>query len=146
MFRSLVIAGTLATVPFWFSNAVLAMDVGGVWLTPDGNSHVEIADCGDGTPCGKVIWIEPSVMEVTTDQQNPDETLRNRPLIGLQILEGFEWADERWKGGTIYDPEVGKTYGSRIRRNDDGSLEVKGCIGPICQTQIWTAVVEALTE
>ncbi|OYW82850.1 MAG: hypothetical protein B7Z22_13475 [Hyphomonas sp. 32-62-5] len=33
-----------------------------------------------------------------------------------------------------------KTYDSRLKRLGDGTLEVKGCIGPVCQTQIWKPV------
>ncbi len=139
MTRNLVLVALVAS--FTATQAV-ALDVAGLWLTPDGASHVEIADCGDGTPCGSVSWIDPAATDATRDENNPDETLRSRPLIGLEILQGFERKDDRWRGGTIYDPEDGRSYGSRLKSKDDGTLEVKGCIGPICQTQIWTPVSE----
>ena len=41
-----------------------------------------------------------------------------------------------WRG-TIYDPKAGKSYRSVLRRLDANRLEVKGCIGPFCQTQVW---------
>jgi len=34
-------------------------------------------------------------------------------------------------------PKNGKSYRSIIRRKGPGVLEVKGCIGPFCQTQVW---------
>lgn len=34
-------------------------DVFGLFATEEGTSHVSIADCSDGTPCGTVVWIDP---------------------------------------------------------------------------------------
>ncbi|MEO0983018.1 MAG: DUF2147 domain-containing protein [Pseudomonadota bacterium] len=124
-------------------------DVYGLWLTAEETSHVEIYDCGDGTPCGRVAWIDPESLvapdtpENVTDRNNPDQTLRGRPLIGLVMLDSFEKGRSRWKSGRIYDPEDGRSYGSRLKRLDNGRLEVKGCIGPICQTQVWTEAAAA---
>ncbi len=116
-----------------------SLDVAGVWLTPKKTSKVQISDCGDGHPCGKIVWIDPQTEGSKTDNKNPDETLRNQPLIGLTILKGFTWKKNQWGAGKIYDPKDGRTYGSRLRLNEDGTLRVKGCIGPICKTQTWTA-------
>ena len=59
------------------------------------------------------------------------------PVLGLLILKGFEKKKNDWRGGTIYDPENDKTYDARIKRLEDGDLELKGCVGPFCQTQVW---------
>jgi uncharacterized protein (DUF2147 family) len=58
----------------------------------------------------------------------------------MKLLAGFKRRTQDWRGGTIYDPEHGKTYDSRLKRRANGDLEVKGCIGPICQTQVWKPV------
>ena len=113
-----------------------ALDVYGAWLTEKQNSVVEISEC-EGAPCGVITWIDEPDAESLTDTENPDEALRARPLIGLTILSGFEARKDQWKRGRIYDPETGKTYGARLRRLENGALQVKGCIGPICQTQLW---------
>ncbi len=66
--------------------------------------------------------------------------MRNRPLIGLEILSGFEYAgDGRWTGGTIYDPDNGKTYRCKLRFVDRDTLEVRGYIGIslIGRTEVW---------
>jgi len=31
-------------------------------------------------------------------------------------------------------------YSARLKRMDNGDLQLKGCIGPLCQTQVWTFV------
>ncbi len=119
-------------------------DVYGVWLTEATTAKVEISDCGDGTPCGDVVWLDPDALEpgltpaTAVDRNNSDPDLRGQPVIGLTMLADFEKKRRDWRGGTIYDPESGKTYGSRIKRLENGDLQVKGCIGPICQTQVWT--------
>ncbi len=118
-----------------------ALDVYGAWLTEKQNSVVVVSQC-DATPCGEIVWIDAPDAASLTDVENPDEALRGRPLLGLEMLYGFEAKKDQWKKGRIYDPETGKTYGSRLRRLDDGSLQVKGCIGPVCQTQIWTPAPE----
>jgi len=37
----------------------------------------------------------------------------------------------------IYDPGKDKTYASRMKKLENGTLEVKGCISFFCLTQIW---------
>ena len=115
-------------------------DVYGIYATPDGTSHIEIADCGDGTPCGKIVWIDPASLP---DGKTPETVVSHHgePLIGMQMIGGFERRKRDWRGGSIYDPEGDKTYAARLKRMSDGQLQLKGCIGPICQTQIWASVV-----
>ena len=65
------------------------------------------------------------------------------PVLGSTILEGFEKRTRDWRGGTIYNGENGKTYNARLKRLENGNLQVKGCIGPICSTQIWPLLEDA---
>lgn len=109
------------------------------FLTQGGGSHVEISDCGDGTPCGTVIWINPSTIPAGFS----DTTVAGRNgelILGQKILKDFNRKSKDWRGGTIYDPENDKRYAARLKRLADGNLQLKGCIGPICQTQIWELV------
>lgn len=137
-----VIAG-LALLAWPHTALAAPMDVSGLWQTESGGAHINIADCGDGTPCGTLVWLNPAENAGAVDAQNPDEALRDTPLIGLKMLWGFKVKKEGWKSGKIYDPESGKTYGSRLKVSDDGILRVKGCIGPICQTQKWSRVTQS---
>ena len=111
--------------------------IAGRWITVDGKALVEIGPCGRQI-CGRiarVLKVDPS--KPTTDTNNPDAALRDRPILGMTFLTGFAPADDRWKG-RIYDPESGKSYRSELSRSGD-TLKVKGCIGPFCRTQVWTA-------
>ena len=109
----------------------------GSWMTDTRSAIVDIKFCEEDSPCGEITWVDPNGASVV-DRHNPDESLRERPLVGVKMLWGFEAKGEKWKGGRIYNPKDGKTYKSKMSLNDDGTLKVKGCVGPICKTQIWT--------
>lgn len=116
-----------------------AEPVTGRWLTVDGKAIVHVAPCGKSL-CGKIEKIlKPTPGRPHTDVENADPALRNRPLIGLPLLTGFADAGQVWKG-TIYDPESGKSYTSKVSRNANGTLKVQGCIAFLCKTQTWTAM------
>jgi uncharacterized protein (DUF2147 family) len=113
---------------------------GTTWRTQSGAGTVRIEACGTKT-CGRILTGTPKAGETGLDFRNPNAALRSRPLIGANILSNFvRQADNSYKQGTIYNPEDGKTYRSEFKIKADGKLEVKGCVGPFCQTQIWTPV------
>ena len=113
----------------------------GDWITQSGLGKVRITPCGPAL-CGAVIWmkqpLDPETGQPQKDGKNPDPALRNRPAIGLQIIKGMKPAgDGRWAGGTIYDPQTGRTYASKLTVNPDNTLKVEGCIAFVCQAQTW---------
>ncbi len=119
-----------------------SINVAGVWLTADGSAHVQIGDCGDGTPCGRVVWVDPNQEGSTTDDNNPDPALAGQNIVGSKMLWGFKPKKDKWASGKIYDARDGKTYKSKLELTNDGRLEVKGCVGPFCKTLVWTRVRE----
>ena len=100
--------------------------VSGLWLNDSKTGHIEILDCGDGTPCGHLRWVQTDQSGEPKDINNSDAALRSRPLIGVKMLSGFKLKKDRWKKGTIYNPKDGKTYGSSLKRLDPTTLPVKG--------------------
>ncbi len=115
------------------------LDVSGRWLTGERTAQIEVKDCGDGSPCGTVVWVKPNPKGVL-DAKNPDPSLRTRPLVGVRLLYAFHRGETAWDGGRIYDARSGRTYQARISRSPDGTLSVTGCLGPFCQSQTWTPV------
>ncbi len=48
------------------------------------------------------------------DNNNPDHTLRLRPLLGMNILNNLNFEDGELSGGTIYNADSGKTYTVKV--------------------------------
>ena len=124
--------------------AAAAAEIAGSWLTPGGKSIVEIRPCaGRSDWCGRIAWLRDAKSPdggAVRDTENSEPKLRGRPILGIELLAGFQRAsDGVWKGGRIYNPEDGRTYRARLRRVDDRTLEVKGCaLSIFCRTQHWT--------
>ncbi len=109
----------------------------GTWLTAEGKALVRIEPCG-AQLCGRIVKVlKPRAGGPAIDSANRDPALRDRPMEGLSILTGFAAAGHGWQG-RIYDPESGRSYRSQLVRRGD-TLDVKGCLGPFCRTQRWTA-------
>lgn len=106
----------------------------GIWLTADGDSQVRIFKATNGKYYGKIEWLDEPYEEdgsPKVDDENPVPELQDKPLLGLRILNGFEYdAEEKeWENGTIYDPENGKTYDCYMWFEDDPDvLQIKGFV------------------
>ncbi len=134
----LVLAGGLMAMA---GAAQAAATAAGDWITQTGLAKVRIAPCGPAL-CGAVVWmkqpLDPGTGQPQRDGKNPDPALRSRPALGLQIIKGMKPAGEgRWADGTIYDPQSGNTYASRLTANPDGTLKVEGCFAILCRAQTW---------
>lgn len=119
------------------SPALAAETITGRWVTPEKDALIAIRKCGK-TLCGTLekFLIAPPGGKDQRDVNNADPAKRNRRLVGTAILSGLTSDAGVWRG-QIYDPKSGRTYTSEVRRKGDSILEVKGCLGPLCQTQIW---------
>ena len=104
----------------------LASDIVGVWDTGDG-AHVEIYE-RDGKYHGKFLYFYDEPPAGGVDAKNPDPALRNRSLVGTDFLLNFEFTDQKWKHGRIYNPENGKLYKADLELRGD-ELKVRGWIG-----------------
>ncbi|TRD11168.1 DUF2147 domain-containing protein [Erythrobacter insulae] len=136
--RALVsVASVAAAFTLGMSPAFAADPVNGRWITEDKDAVVTIQSCGAVT-CGTIsrFLVPPPDGPGQRDIYNPDPAKKKRKLLGLPILTQFKAEAAQWRG-RIYDPKSGKSYRSILRRKDANTLEVKGCIGPFCQTQLW---------
>jgi uncharacterized protein (DUF2147 family) len=50
---------------------------------------------------------------------------KNKPIVGLVILRDLSPSGDRYKGGTVLDPEDGKVYTGELWV-EDGKLMVRG--------------------
>ena len=86
----------------------------GTWYTEEGTSTVDIYKGSDGKYHGKISWLDEPYEngKPKVDSENPDQKLKSRPIMGLPLLQGFQYSTgkKQWVNGTIYDPDNGKTY------------------------------------
>ena len=127
--------GTFVTALLSLSGAIALGSgpdpVEGVWVTADGTGWVEL-EVSDGKLSGRIIGSPPGENgrnRPERDLHNPSPELRSRPLKGLTIIEGFQERDGRWVGGTVYDPDSGRTYKGTITVVDRDTLKLRGFIG-----------------
>ncbi|MFL5730136.1 MAG: DUF2147 domain-containing protein [Cytophagaceae bacterium] len=119
-----------------------ADEVLGSWYTASGNSRILIYKCGQNQYCGKVEWLKNPERDghQKVDARNPDESLRSRPIIGLQIMHGFTFHNSgKWENGKVYNPQNGKTYSAKMKLHE-GKLELRGYLGVsiLGKTEVWT--------
>lgn len=125
------------------SPAFAADPVEGHWLVQSGTAKVRVAPCATDKAkmCGTIVWLKNAsdkAGQPVKDANNPDASQRAKPLVGLNMIRDFKPAGPgKWTGGKIYDPGAGKTYGSKMSVNGDGTLKVEGCIAVVCQAQTW---------
>jgi uncharacterized protein (DUF2147 family) len=122
----------------------------GQWMTADGKARIEIVR-NDQTYEGRIVWLKEPMYpaddgkgmagQPKVDRENPDKTLKTRPIIGLLLVQGFKYVGGNvWEDGSIYDPESGKTYSCTMTLKMDGTLKVRGYVGIswFGRTEIWT--------
>ena len=110
----------------------------GNWLTQPKDGIIEVSQLADGTLQGRIVG---GAHPGKKDANNPDPALREQVLRGQVIMKGLKRdGDNRWSGGTIYDPEGGSTYKCYIELQADGTLKVRGYIGfaLLGKSQTWT--------
>lgn len=133
MLKILVTTAALA-----FATAAASAPIEGLWRTETKGGVVRIAPCGVQM-CG-TLEDAPDLRTnpAAKDERNRDAAKRSRGLKGVTLLDGFSGGPERWTGGTIYNPDDGRTYRSELVLAGPDTLKVKGCFGPLCRTQTWT--------
>jgi uncharacterized protein (DUF2147 family) len=120
-----------------FSLVAFSQDAGkisGHWLTEKGTSQVYVYKAVNGKYYGKISWLsEPNENGAPKkDTENPEPSLQSTPILNLIILKGFSYNpdDDIWEGGTIYDPDNGKTYDAYMWFEEDSAdvLKLKGYV------------------
>ena len=114
----------------------------GRWKTFDQGKPrgiVEIYQGRDGSLAGKVV----EVLDLKDGSNPPCKQCRgadrNKPIVGMVTLRGLKPDGKgHWSGGSVLDPENGKTYKSKLELLDGGKkLGMSGCIGFLCRQQVW---------
>jgi uncharacterized protein (DUF2147 family) len=131
--------GVMALVLLGTAGAVQAQDVIlGRWLTEPRDGIIEITRAADNSFQGRIIG---GNAPGRLDSHNPDPARRPQQLLGQAILQGLHPDGEGgWSGGTIYDPNSGRTYKCRMELLDGDHLKLRGFIGIslLGRTQTWS--------
>jgi uncharacterized protein (DUF2147 family) len=98
----------------------------GYWETPT-HTVLRVEPCGQDV-CLRVVKLPPDA-PATQDINNPDKSLRTRPICGLVVGTGFH-SDGAGKltDGHLYDPKSGHTYQGTITVDGD-ALHLRGYLG-----------------
>ena len=91
---------------------------------------------------GKIIALNGFENGQTTDINNDDEKLRNKPLIGMVIIKGLEFDsdDKEWVNGKMYGPEKGMFFNLKITEMRKDEIEVVGSKYFFWHTFIWKKI------
>jgi len=115
----------------------------GVWVSENKKLKVEIYN-HNNKYYGKIVWqyeqIDPETGKPKLDKENPDESKRHRPVMGLQVLKDFFYKDGFWQDGYVYNSQNGKTYACEMWLEGKDVIVVRGYWGIIYHTERWTRV------
>jgi len=137
-------AVVFATLPVFAADKAPGDAVLGKYWFPKKNGKMEIRR-EKGAYFGKIVAYD---KEGAVDKYNPDEELRKRPVVGIDMLENFTYdaKKQQWSSGTIYDGDSGKTYNATIwfENNDLSKLNARGYVGISLfgRTEIFERVTE----
>lgn len=106
----------------------------GLWLNPHNSVAVRTGACGDKL-CG---WVVGASKEALSDAK--DSGVAN--LLGTELLEDYVPAGHDSWSGTVYVPDMGHHFSSRINQLSARALQIKGCLlgGMICKSQTWAHI------
>lgn len=127
---ALILALALALAPAMAPAAAGSPPAGSVWLNEKGSAAIRLAT-RDGELSGRIVWMRQPRDDsgaIKRDRHNPDPALRERPLCGLPLLEGFHRDGEHWVGGRVYNPSNGKQYAARLSLPAPDTLVMRGYV------------------
>ena len=134
----------LAILLFTATSGADQADAVGRWLSGNVDVWIDVRIEGN-----RLFGVTAGIPNIRTgepprlDDLNPDPALRSRSLNGLEILSGLKYAgNNKWTGGTIYNPDSGKTYRCNATLVDRNTLKLRGYIGfPLFgRSDTWTRV------
>jgi uncharacterized protein (DUF2147 family) len=83
-----------------------------------------------------------------TDIRNKDPELRDRPMLGLQILTLLPSTKPNIYDGEIYNPEDGNTYSGYVEMTGPDMARLNGCVlfNVVCKGEDWARVLPPIAE
>ncbi len=140
----LILSFLLVVTSFSFASDLKPQsdDIVGVWLIEEDNElveKIEIYKCGD-LYCGKIVWLKQSdtTNTVAVDKKNKKKELRDRPLLGLEVLKGYSFnGKDRWQDGKFYAHRKGRTVSPKLTLIDANQLKIQVKILFVKKSFVW---------
>lgn len=122
---------TIAACPEGFCGALSKIIVPGAGLTPEELAAAQAMD--------------PATF---TDMRNKDPELRNRPMLGLQILTLMPSTKPNIYDGEIYNPQDGNTYSGYVEMTGPDVARLNGCVlfNVVCKGEDWVRAPPPVAE
>ncbi len=126
-----------------FLNSIHAQEpsdkIVGTWINEEKTNKIEIYKANDSY-AGKIVWI--SAMDNNPgsqpkDKNNPKPELRNRDLLGIDIITGLKYSSGKWINGTLYTPKRGMYADCKVELLTNGQLKVSGSKSGFTKSQLW---------
>lgn len=121
---------TAAVAAIGFAGTAWADPAVGTWKTQvdDGAyAHVKMTTCGANL-CG-------TIARTFNDTGEYKSANLGKKLVWDMTPAG----GGKYKSGKVWQPSTGKTFKSKMSLSGN-SLQVSGCVGPICKKQKWSRV------
>lgn len=112
----------------------------GFWLNEEKTTKIEILKTGN-TYSGKIVWLaQPNDPDGNpyTDIKNPDPKKRSQKILGLTIITGLRYSNNKWSGGSLYGPKRGQYANCSIVLKNSGQLQITVSKGVLSETKTWT--------
>jgi uncharacterized protein (DUF2147 family) len=130
--RFVPLAFLLAPVAAWAGPATDGTVQPSEWRNPMNSVHIRAANCG-GKLCGTVTWANETARADAAAAGSPE-------LVGTEILRDFRREGHNSWRGSVYVPDVRRTFSGTLTFVNSDTMVGKGCVlfGLLCKSQTWT--------
>jgi len=139
----------LLAITLIFTSALVsnAQSIFGKWKTIDDKTGAEKSIVEIYNVDGKAYAKVEKLLEKGKENEICDKckgAKKDKPIKGMEIINGLSKDDDEWNDGKILDPKTGKVYKCYITLEEPNKLKVRGYIGfaLLGRTQYWYRVDE----
>lgn len=112
----------------------------GNWINEEKNVHIQIYKKNNSYH-GKIIWLQQALNndgKVIRDLNNPNPELRERSIIGIDIISDLKFKGDKWVDGKLYTPKKGKTVDCEVELVSNRVFQLNVSYGFFKTSKKWT--------
>ncbi len=133
---SIIAFGIISSFAFSQTNNII-----GTWITEEKDAHIEIYQNADSKYYGKIVWLsepnDPKTGKQILDKNNKNKSKRNLPIMNSVMLWEFEFENDEFVNGHLYDSRDGATYSGKLWLENNNNLKMRGYWGFFFKTTTW---------